>query len=233
MSVMILNELFDLFFPRLCVLCKDLLIEKEEQICLGCLSELPYTDLLTIGDKHPASFLFARQRHIVNVATLLRYEKGSSVQKLIFSLKYHGNRKLAYQLGRQAALALQTHMATDGRIADMIIPVPLHPKKKRERGYNQSEWICRGIASVLNIPIYATALRRRTDTLTQTDKDRSERRLNMGKAFWLPDPLILPPGSHVLLVDDVITSGATLSAFAEALLVVPDIRITILALAIV
>ncbi|MDR1259199.1 MAG: ComF family protein [Tannerellaceae bacterium] len=230
--MMILNELSDLFFPRLCILCKSLLIEKEGQICLECLSELPYINSLTLRHNHPAAVLFAGQKNIVNVAAFLRYEKGGDVQKLIFSLKYRGNTELACQLGRQAALALQKRTeAPDGRVADLIIPVPLHTAKRRERGYNQSELISRGIASALNLPIYTTALVRCTATRTQTDKNSSERRLNMQKAFEFPDTRILPSGSRVLLVDDVITSGATLTACARALSSAPGIRITILALA--
>jgi ComF family protein len=220
------NDFFHLFFPRLCVVCKEALVKDEEEICLRCLIDLPHTGFLERAD-NPVDGLFAGVC-IDRAAALLHYEKGGKVQRLVHSFKYHGNKQLAYQLGRQAALALQ---AQPDWSFDWLIPVPLHPKRQRERGYNQSEWICRGLASILHTGIHTTALQRRIKTQTQTQKSLYERRQNMQEAFTAVDADALR-GRHVLLVDDVVTSGATLSACAEALLTIPGIRIRILALAV-
>jgi ComF family protein len=221
------SDLLNLFFPRLCPLCKEPLTEDEEQICLKCLCDLPYTSFHHQAD-NPVAMLFAGKIPFMDATAFLHYEKGSKVQRLVHTFKYYGNKKLAYQLGRQASITLQSQAAYSS--IDFLIPVPLHPKKERERGYNQSEWICRGVASVLPVPIHLTAVQRRSQTQTQTNRALYERWLNVQNVFVLNDTKNLE-GRRVLLVDDVVTSGSTLLACAEALLAVPGIRISILALA--
>jgi ComF family protein len=209
-------------------LCKEQLIGGEEQICLHCLCDLHRTPFL-LQNENPVIELFAGIDWIEHATAFFFFEKGTKVQKLIHSFKYGGNKKLAGQLGRQAALALQS---TVYPCVDVLIPVPLHPKKERERGYNQSEWICRGLASVWNTPIRTDILQRRTYTESQTSKSMDERRLNMQNTILLKDMETLQ-GCHVLLVDDVITSGSTLTACADELLRIPDIRVSIFGLSVV
>jgi ComF family protein len=221
------NDLLHLFFPRLCLLCKSPLIEAEEQICLECFCDLPYVSFHPQAG-NPVSMLFAGKIPFVSATAFLQYGKGGKVQRLAHAFKYHGNKKLACQLGRQAGIFLQSEITRPP--VDYLIPVPLHPKRERKRGYNQSEWICRGLASVLPVPIHSTAIQRRVQTRTQTRKTLHERWLNMQNVFVLNEAEALR-GRHVLLVDDVCTSGSTLLACAETLLAVPGIRISILALA--
>jgi ComF family protein len=222
------NDLLNLFYPRLCVSCGELLTESEKHICLHCLCDLTYTSFFYQAG-NPVLNRFVTRAPLVNATAFLRYKKDTKVQRLVYAFKYYGNRELAYQLGRQAGRALESHTAC-GSI-DFLIPVPLHPKRMRKRGYNQSEYLCRGLSSILHIPLHSTALRRKVNTRTQTRlKSWSERRKNMREVFALNEAESLQ-GCHVLLVDDVVTSGSTLSSCIEALQLVPGIRISVLALA--
>ena len=223
----ILTNLLELFFPKLCVLCKEPLTQGEEQICLDCLCDLPLTHYDVLSD-NPVIQLFADKEYIENATSLFHYEKGGKTQTLVHAFKYHGNKELAYQLGRQMALTLQSHPAY--RHADAIIPIPLHKKRKRKRGYNQAEWIAKGVASVWAIPVLPDILARTTTSDSQTRKNFYDRWLNVKEVFALKDTHTLA-GKHILLIDDVITSGSTLSACAETLAQIPDLRISILTLA--
>jgi ComF family protein len=221
------DDLLNLFFPRLCVLCKEPLMANDEQLCLQCLCGLPRTNFFYEAE-NPVARLFAGKVALENATALFHYEKGGNVQRLVYAFKYYGNKELAYRLGRQAAQALKTHTAY--RLVDFLIPVPLHPKRRRKRGYNQSEYLCRGLASVLHIPVRPASLQRRTKTATQTNRSIFDRWRNMQEVFALNDAESLR-GRHVLLVDDVVTSGSTLLSCAEALLAIPGVRVSVLALA--
>lgn len=223
------NNLLNLFFPNVCKLCRRPLVAGEEQVCLKCLCDLPHTGYHKQTD-NPVEQLFFGKNRIEHATAYLRYEKGGKVQTLIHSLKYHDNQELGYLLGRQMARELQADHSPIGSV-DLLLPVPLHPRKKRQRGYNQSEWIASGIRSVWNIPIDTRSLIRVTYTNTQTRKAVYDRWLNVRSIFQVIHPESLQ-GKHVLLIDDVITTGATLSACAQALSAIPGIRISILALSV-
>jgi ComF family protein len=222
----ILINFIRLFFPRLCVICRTPLIQGEKQICLACLCDLPLTNFHA-KENNPVFQLFIGKTDIVKATAWLHYEKGAKAQRLIHSFKYHNNKDLAYQLGRQMGLSLRPYINED---VDWLIPVPLHKKRQRERGYNQSEWICKGLASVVSIPICTGSLQRKTASATQTNKSLYARWMNVQQLFALGDTQGLE-GKHILLVDDVVTSGATLCMCAETLSKIPGIRISILALA--
>lgn len=224
---MILNNLLDLFFPRLCLLCQTPLVEGEAHICLHCSNHLPYTHFTDLTD-NPVCRLFQGKVPCVAATTLLHFTQGGSGQKLIHALKYHGNKKLGYELGRMAAITYRETSLFD--TVDLLLPVPLHPKRKRQRGYNQSEWIARGIRSVTGTPIDTTSLSRLKETESQTRKQLFERSENVEDIFRLNTAETLK-GKHVLLLDDVITTGSTLRACAEALKAVPGIRISLLGIA--
>ena len=162
------NNLLNLFFPNLCKICKRPLVEGEEQICLKCLCDLPHTGYHQQVN-NPVEQLFIGKDRIEYATAYLRYEKGGKVQCLIHSLKYHDNKELGYLLGRQIARELQADHSPICTV-DLLIPVPLHPRKKRQRGYNQSEWIASGIRSIWDIPIDTQSLARTTHTSTQTRK---------------------------------------------------------------
>lgn len=224
----VLNELLNLFFPNLCLLCKDPLVDGEKYICLQCLCDLPRTRYYDL-ETNPVAQLFFGKTPVIGATALFHYEKGGRVRQLIHALKYHDNKELGYELGRMLALEYQKTSLFDQ--VDLLIPVPLHPKKQKQRGYNQSEWIARGISETLNIPINTTALCRNKKTDTQTHKQLYERWSNVWNVFSLTGKEILLH-KHILLIDDVITTGSTIGACAETLASIPGIQISLLAIAI-
>jgi ComF family protein len=224
----ILNDLLCLFYPNLCLLCKRPLIVNEKYLCLYCLCDLPKTNY-HVNKTNPAADLFAGYAQVSDVTAFLFFERKGVTQRLIHALKYKGNYGLAEYLGRMAALDLKKESVYAS--VDAIIPIPLHPKKERQRGYNQSEHIAKGIASVYACEINNLLIQRITHTVSQTRKTAYERHLNVEKIFQLTDPETLH-GKHILLIDDVITTGATISSCIDTLISVPEIKISIFALAI-
>jgi ComF family protein len=225
-----LNNLINLFYPKVCLLCKKTLVKGEEFLCIDCLSDLPRTNYSKYK-VNPVKDLFAGYSCISEISPFLFFEKEGDTQRIIHSIKYYGNRKLAEFMGRLAALELSSSGFFDD--IDVIIPVPLHYKKERKRGFNQSECISRGISSVCNCKIDAQSLIRTVHTKSQTRKSLYERHVNVEKIFQVVDSDALT-GKHILLVDDVITTGATTSACIDALLLEAlDITISIFSLAVV
>lgn len=159
----------------------------------------------------------------------LYYIKGGDAQRILFELKYYGNLKLAYFLGRCMALELRSSDFFDG--IDYIVPVPLHRKKLKKRGYNQSEVLAEGVASVTGIPMATDLLVREQYTETQTHKGNYERWMNV-KGIFGCNSWENFKGKHLLLVDDVFTTGATVVACADALACIPDLKLSVLTLAI-
>lgn len=149
------NDFIKLFYPDLCVVCEQPLVEGEEHICLRCLGKLLYRVSL---NEAQINSLFAGKSGIIYAAAYLVFKRDTTVRRVIHDLKYHGNKRLAYYLGRMAFLKYQKLNDPICHV-DVLLPVPLHPKRKEKRGYNQSEWIAKGISSVLHIPIDTTTLR--------------------------------------------------------------------------
>ncbi|MDL2221552.1 ComF family protein [Parabacteroides sp. OttesenSCG-928-N08] len=221
------NDLINLFYPNTCLLCEQKLLEGEELVCLNCLNDLPRTPFFTDSET-PITELFADKRVLKSATAWLYFYRQGGVQRLVHSFKYYGNRRLAYLLGRQMGLTLLSHHHPLME-ADFIVPVPLHPKKQRKRGYNQSEWIARGVSDVTAIPLHRSILTRSTHTKTQTLRSDSERWLNVKGAFSTLQTEGVE-GKHLLLIDDVITSGSTIRASMDALERIPDVRISVLVL---
>lgn len=222
-----IRNLLNLFDPRRCLLCKKTLLPEDRQLCLPCLCDLPRT-CYHRRDDHPLLPLFAGISSFRHVTAFLFYKEGGRVQSLIHSFKYGGNKQLAERLGRIAAQELQA----DGffRDVDVCVPVPLHRRRQRMRGYNQAEWVARGLAEVYHFPVDTRTLVRAVDTDTQTHKSAYERRLNIAEAFRLSRPEQLAD-KHVLLVDDVLTTGATLLSCIDCLTRIPRISISVFTLA--
>jgi len=208
------SDLLSLLFPRLCSACSTPLIKTELHICLHCLQNLPYTDYHLYQDNRVARQFWGRVP-IYSAMAMLYFKKGGSVQQLVHHLKYKGQTGLGIQLGELIGARLIQNEAF--LIPDLIIPVPLHPAKQRKRSYNQCTFIADGIASVLKIPVYHDILIKHKNTGSQTRKGRFDRSQNLRDAFSIKN-LQLLSNAHVLLVDDVITTGATLEACALLLL---------------
>lgn len=224
------NDLLRLFYPEGCRLCRTPLVEGEQQLCLRCLHALPRTDCVK-GVCVKAEQLFAGKLPFGVAFSFLDYRKESTVQRLVHALKYHDNKELAYLLGRLAAIELRQSSSPINQV-DLLLPVPLHPRKQRQRGYNQSEWIAYGLQSVWNLPVETHALRRIRPTETQTQRSSNDqRRENVQGAFAVDAPETFR-NKHILLIDDVITSGSTLEACAHALRAVPGVTLSFFSLAI-
>ncbi len=165
---------------------------------------------------------------IEKAAAFSFYNKGSRIRNLIHNLKYKGIKEIGYELGRVYGLSLKSSGFTAD--IDLIIPVPLHPTKKRIRGFNQSDTISTGIADVTGLPVDTTSLVRTAVSATQTKRSRYERWTNVEGIFHVTDPEIIR-GRHILLVDDVITTGSTIESCANELLKVEGVRVSVVALA--
>lgn len=220
------NDLLALFFPNVCHLCGTPLVKGEEQICMHCLCRLHYGE---DEDPEQAALIFMGKSEIRESGSFFRYEKNGRVQELIHELKYYDNKELAYWLGRWAFVHLKEQKSSLCD-ADILLPVPLHKSRLRERGYNQSEWIAKGISSVLSVPIDTTSVVRRVKTQTQTRRAVYERWGNMESVFELRDSSGLE-NKRVLLVDDVLTTGSTLNSCANVLSEIPGIYLSAFTLA--
>lgn len=227
MNIPILYYLTELIFPRLCVTCGDKLIEQEKWICLHCLHHIPRTNFHLHPENRVAQLFYGRVR-IEFGTSFFYFSKGSKYQSLLHNLKYKGMKELGAEIGKHFGIDLL--QSDDFASIDLICPVPLHPQKEKKRGYNQSWWIAYGIAEQMKKPLSDDNLKRVTATETQTRKTRFERWQNVEGIFELSDPEAFS-GKHILLVDDVVTTGSTLEACAQAILSKTDARVSIATLA--
>jgi len=172
--------------------------------------------------------LFLGRVQVENVGSFLFYRKGNQVQKILHHLKYSGGKEIGAFLGNMYGIQLVQN--EQWKTIDMIIPIPLHKKKEKKRGYNQSEWIAKGLSAGMQIP-YNTKLLIRTEfTETQTKKNRFSRWKNVEEVFQLTDIEVLR-NKHVLICDDVLTTGATLEAAIHKLLATPSVKVSVATLA--
>ncbi|HRY97883.1 MAG TPA: ComF family protein [Bacteroidales bacterium] len=208
------TDLFNLFFPRHCVCCSNSLYRDEEVLCLRCRFHLPATGFEKDPDNVVARAFWGRVPLRSATAGYV-FRKGNKVQKLVHRLKYRDDQSLGEFMGRMLGQRLLEGGALHG--VELLIPVPLHPRKLRKRGYNQSECIARGLSQALGLPLDTKSLVRASFTSTQTRKGRYARWENVSEAFRLRPGHPLK-GKRVLLIDDVITTGATLEAAAMRLL---------------
>jgi ComF family protein len=207
------EDLLGLFYPRLCITCGCRLVTGEQYICLSCKCDLPKTQFHR-DPENKVSQLFWGRVQVEYATSWLFFRKGSKYQKLVHYLKYKGLMEIGDALGKMLGQDLVASPFTE---AEMIVPVPLHPRRLRQRGYNQSERIARGISSVFDRPVVPDNLARESFTSTQTRKNKFERWKNVEGIFRVERPSEFI-GRHLLLIDDVVTTGATLEAAVQALL---------------
>lgn len=223
-----LLSFFQLLFPHQCAVCGASLQEGEEVVCMRCNMDMPRTNYHCRKD-NPVERMFWGKLPLERATSFFFYHKGSDFRRILHLLKYGGRKDLGEAMGRFMAAEL---MLTDFfRGVDVIVPIPLHPRKQRLRGYNQSECIARGVSAVSGILIDTSSVMRRKHTETQTRKSAYERWENVNGIFQLryPERFI---GKHILIIDDVLTTGATITACADVFQGVEGVRISILTLAV-
>lgn len=223
-----LYSFISLLFPRCCVVCGRPLAKGEECICAMCNINLPRTNYHLQKDNQVEQ-LFWGKIPLERATSFFFYRKGSDFRQILHQLKYGGQKEIGAIMGRYMASELTVSGFFEG--IDVIIPVPLHKRKQRIRGYNQSEWIARGISAVTGIRIDTEVIVRRKHTDTQTRKSTFERWENVDGIFELHHAESLK-GKHLLVVDDVLTTGATTVACASRLVEIEGVRISVLTLAV-
>lgn len=219
----ILDSLVQTLFPSTCACCGDILMPGEKQLCIKCLADLTATRYTSHNDNRTERLLGGRIA-FSKATSIFIFRHGNTVQKTVHAMKFHGDSDLCLLMGRQMGLELLASGRFDD--IDLLIPVPLHWWRRLRRGYNQSELLCRGIAQVMHREVNTRALRRHRYTHQQSLQASSDREKNVQGAFSLrrPDDLA---GRHILLVDDVLTTGATISSCCDALKNVNNLKISI------
>ncbi|MGD9977122.1 MAG: ComF family protein [Bacteroidales bacterium] len=210
----VLTDFVNLFYPNICAVCHSGLVRGEEVICTSCLYHIPRTNHWDSAD-NPVARIFWGRVYVENACSFFYFTKGSKYRKLLHQLKYTGRSDIGVKLGEEFGKALNS--AELYRKLNAIIPVPLHPKRLKQRGYNQAEMIANGLSKSLGIPVVTDVLIRNRYTQTQTKKTREERVRNVSTAFSVINPEKIK-NQHILLIDDVVTTGATLEICASAIL---------------
>ena len=221
------TRILDFISPRLCVVCGQRLSPTERSICSTCMLHLPRTAYQFSPADNPMAQLFWHLVPVERAAALIYYEPHSEVAQMVYQLKYSDRPDIGEDMGRLMANDMQIAGYFDG--IDILLPVPLSRKRMRQRGYNQSEQLAIGISDITHLPVVTQALRRKHFHLSQTQLSRHERQENVADMFEVRNSKLLE-GRHVLLIDDICTTGATLTACAEAIKDIPGIRISMLTL---
>jgi ComF family protein len=206
-----LSDFLSLLFPRLCIVCSQHLMKGEAEICLQCRFAIPKTDYHLVKDNEMERRFWGKVP-IKQGMAYLKFHKGGKTQQLLYKIKYKGRKEAAELLGEWYGKELLSMNIC----ADLIVPVPLHKNKFRKRGYNQSEYFAKGLSRSLNVK-YVNVLECFQERTSQTSKTRMERWRNVEGVYSTSKPDLVK-GAHVLLVDDVVTTGATMEVCAQSLL---------------
>lgn len=225
---LLISDFISLFYPKTCICCDAYISNYQEFLCIDCLHDLPKSysygdEINNITEKLYSKFPFVKAK------SFLLFKEGNKTQKLLHELKYHQQPLLSKHLG----IIFGKNLLQEDffETIDIITAVPLHIKKEKNRGYNQSYYFAEGLSEVSKIPLNKNLLKRIINTKTQTQKNRAERIENVQNAFEpVETKKIL--GKHILLVDDIVTTGATLEACATTLLTAKTKNISIATIAI-
>lgn len=215
-----------LFFPNLCLACDNHLPDKASRICLKCQATLPYTDFHLHKENNVTERFWGRVP-IITATAGFYFTKSGRVQRMIHRLKYDNRPEIGVELGKRLANKMKEGNLYDD--IDLVLPVPMHPKKEFQRGYNQAAKFAEGLSENLGKPWLKDKLVKKEMTMSQTKKSREDRFENVSSSFVLESGGL--SGRHILLVDDVITTGATLEACATVLLKEPQVKVSIAAIA--
>lgn len=207
------KDLLSLVYPNICYNCNVSLVEGEEKICLRCFRDFPLTNYHQV-QPNPLILMTSGIPKVKGAYCHMKFNKEGIAQKLLYELKYKGDTSMGLLLGEWFANYILDGI-NDVKL-DAIIPVPLHKSKQRKRGYNQSEVLARGMQSVLGLPVFNDVLSRKKNISTQTKKSKVERWQNVDALYEVSNAEKLK-GKRVLLLDDVITTGATISSATEVL----------------
>ena len=218
----LLSDFIHLFYPNLCVGCQLQAVAQEELFCITCEAKLPITDFHKITDNEAMQRMVGGYPFSLGLS-MFRFYPGGMVQEMIHQIKYRGQTNIAYRLGKRYGEILIR--CTETRDLTYIVPVPLHKKRIRARGFNQSKYFADGLSSALGVPAAPHLITRIKDTSSQTTKSRKERLQTMEGAFKLNSRQDLR-GQHILLVDDVLTTGSTLEAVAQTLMKVSPLKVS-------
>lgn len=223
----IINSTIHLFYPHVCTGCGSDLLSDDNQLCLKCIHNLPHTNFANHAN-NPVEKYFWGRLPVKGAYSQFYFSKEFLIQHLIHQLKYKGNTAIGIYLGQLMGATL----LNSNRFAniDALVPLPLYADKEHKRGYNQAAIICNGIANKMNIPVLHNAVIRQHATQTQTRKHRTERWQNVQESFKVVNQPLLT-GKHLLLVDDVVTTGATLEACGSVILQAPNVTVSIATLA--
>ncbi len=222
-----LQDFVSIFYPQVCLGCKQPLVKNERLLCLLCHANLPYTDFHKFPD-NKIQRVFTGRFGFQKATAFLYFSKGGIVQSILHHLKYRNFPEAAILMGE----IMGERLGRDGFFSeiDSLVPVPLHPNKQKKRGYNQSEMLCKGLESTAGIPVSTQNLTRTTFSQTQTRKSSFERWRNVEKIFSINKPKAYID-KHLLLVDDIITTGSTVEACAVELNAIENTKVSLLTLA--
>lgn len=222
------DDFVGLVYPRLCAICSGNLVASEEGFCIGCEVDLPRTYDELNPSANPVAKVFWGRFPLEAAASCFVFSGAGKVQELVHNLKYNGRKDAGIAAGRYFGTILKD--ISPFLTGNLIIPVPLHEDKLLTRGYNQATCFAQGLSEAMKIPYDEGAIVRLKATSSQTKKNREERWDNVGEVFAVPTKQDLA-GKHVIIVDDVITTGATLEACILPLLSIPNVKISIVSLA--
>ena len=206
-----ISDLIDLIFPRHCHVCGEVLSRQEQDLCLNCLYKLPKVEKMHLDEIEK---VFWGKFNITSATSYIYYRKESPYNRLLHKMKYGNRPEIGYRMAKMAAESLMESGFFDG--IEAIVPLPLSKKKKRERGYNQCDYIAEGLSHITGIPVLKDCVMRNKSNETQTHKTRDERWKNVEGIFSLTKPEQIE-GKHILLIDDILTTGATLTNCAIAI----------------
>jgi ComF family protein len=219
----IFSDTVHLFYPQICNGCGSDLLSDNQLLCLLCINQLPHTNFAQHAN-NPLEKIFWGRIPLTSAHSKFYFAKETLIQELIHQLKYKGNQDIGYFLGQLMGNSLLN--SNRFKNIDFLIPLPLFPEKERKRGFNQATVICNGISAQMNIPVMKDNVIRRRFTETQTKKHRTERWENVADSFQVKDHTLLSD-KNILLVDDVVTTGATLEACGLAIAQSANVKLSV------